>query len=244
MPDVLVDESKRLLFCAMEVAGGPSVKHLLTGLRGGNPKTSHTPEYMKKFGITALRDYKESDRERMVRTFTKAIVVRHPFDRLKSVYQDKFVKRHYLDTTKYGKALVKYRQNKSDHYKHMYFNEFLQSILNENQLVSHWDTYNNVCSPCYVKYDYIIRVETIGRDLPLFNEEILRDEWEEVVVDNTEPETVTVVENVRAEIPEFQQVNDTLYKQLLEAGYGRDMAIFGYQFDKSSSTTTCGTVCC
>ena len=47
------------------------------------------------------------------------------------------------------------------------FNEFLQFIVDNGGkgLVNiHWRSIHNTCHPCFVKYDYIAKLETIGSD--------------------------------------------------------------------------------
>uniref|UniRef100_T1HA88 Carbohydrate sulfotransferase n=1 Tax=Rhodnius prolixus TaxID=13249 RepID=T1HA88_RHOPR len=125
---------------------------------------------------------------------TKLIVVRHPFERILSAYRDKLenINTGWEHGTghfyrKYGAKIVrKYRPggNKSvavlkpgsyiwEKKKprpagiEPTFKEFVSYLLDTdllNYADDHWIPYNLFCTPCFVNYDFVAKVETLGRD--------------------------------------------------------------------------------
>lgn len=104
--------------------------------------------------------------------------VRHPFKRLLSCYKDKFTLRdkyalrfQYF----YGREIVgKYRVNPSnaslENGQDVTFEEFIEYLTDTPPSQSlykfnvHWQTFNNLCFPCGIKYDYIGHLETLEED--------------------------------------------------------------------------------
>ena len=100
----------------------------------------------------------------------KFMFVREPFERLLSAYKDKFVftrpvDRHLLEI--YGRKIIRdFRPNATQQAlqtgNDVTFPEFIEYILKEGVhegLNWHWNTYENQCRPCSVKYDFIGRFE-------------------------------------------------------------------------------------
>lgn len=104
--------------------------------------------------------------------YTKVIVVREPLSRLLSAFRNKLEhnarKDAYADVasrlhTKYGNGsgeLV-------DGAPVISINDFLSYLIEEPgaQNDQHWNFYHRLCSPCEIKYDYIVRMSTIDQDM-------------------------------------------------------------------------------
>ena len=55
------------------------------------------------------------------------------------------------------------------------FNEFLQFIADEGRIRKvnvHWRNIHDLCHPCFVKYDYIAKLETIEQDFQFIGKRI------------------------------------------------------------------------
>lgn len=100
----------------------------------------------------------------------KFMFVREPFERLLSAYKDKFVytrpvDRHLLEI--YGRKIIRdFRPNATQQAlrtgRDVTFPEFIEYILKEGiheGLNWHWNTYDDQCRPCSVKYNFIGRFE-------------------------------------------------------------------------------------
>lgn len=107
--------------------------------------------------------------EKVSRT-KKFLIVRHPLERLLSAYRDKL--EHMRDREYYYKRfgrriVLKYRRASSDATAGRLeptFAEFLRFIVSERYFDEHWAPYYSTCEPCAVRYDYILKFETLDRD--------------------------------------------------------------------------------
>ena len=96
---LLVDEKHRLLYCTIAKVGSTSIKEALirssgTSLRrriGEKYVGVHSPVRMAKHKLTTLNNYNKANQEQRLQKYWKFIVVRHPFDRLVSAYNDKML---------------------------------------------------------------------------------------------------------------------------------------------------------
>ncbi|KAL0119826.1 hypothetical protein PUN28_007926 [Cardiocondyla obscurior] len=98
----------------------------------------------------------------------KFLIVRHPLERLLSAYRDKLEhmqNREYY-YKRFGRRIVlKYRQPGNATTKlEPTFAEFLRFIVSEKHFDEHWIPYYRTCEPCIIRYDYILKFETLERD--------------------------------------------------------------------------------
>ncbi|XP_050707627.1 carbohydrate sulfotransferase 11-like [Eriocheir sinensis] len=123
-----------------------------------------------------------------------AVVVRHPLARLASAYRDKFLNgkarfeyddewqnvtqsteswytrfnKYWLPALIFGNAynlsdLVQRFRNTS-----FTFNQFLRHVVWTHEMAmpdEHWMTYTEMCDPCRMKFDYILKLETIQEEI-------------------------------------------------------------------------------
>ena len=99
----------------------------------------------------------------------KILFVRNPYERLVSCYIDKFVLKHdpgfrsIIKTVK--KMFVKHNPKRE-----ITFKEFIQFVIHEhkagnfNKAYEHWLPITSICSPCFIRYDFIGKMETLIRD--------------------------------------------------------------------------------
>ncbi|XP_063887507.1 carbohydrate sulfotransferase 11-like isoform X2 [Scylla paramamosain] len=112
--------------------------------------------------------------------FFKFLLVRHPFSRLLSAYRDKVEAaqhwslkqmREHIFTTLAEANLTERRPN--DDSKNSddipTFRDFLEYILitkyTGGGFDSHWAPYWHLCSPCFIQYDAVAKLETAQTDL-------------------------------------------------------------------------------
>ncbi|XP_033209058.1 carbohydrate sulfotransferase 10-like [Belonocnema kinseyi] len=100
----------------------------------------------------------------------KFLVVRHPFERLLSAYRDKLEhmegREYYY--RRFGRHITyKYRQNKKENDTRLepLFVEFLEFIAKEKYFDEHWVPYYETCMPCDIKYDYILKLESLNEEI-------------------------------------------------------------------------------
>lgn len=100
----------------------------------------------------------------------KFLVVRHPFERLLSAYRDKLehIEGREYYYRRFGRHITyKYRKNKKENDTRLepLFVEFLEFIAKENYFDEHWVPYHETCMPCDIKYDYILKFESLNEEM-------------------------------------------------------------------------------
>ena len=119
-----------------------------------------------------LGTFSEKEIEYRLKNYFKFTVVRNPMDRLLSTYMDKFYTVehdgtprtppyiHYAEKIKRYASLRKHKlRNRSDKIE---FIDFIRYISHFGQSRNeHWETYDNLCHPCAINYDFIGKVETM-----------------------------------------------------------------------------------
>merc|ERR1712016_4216 len=82
--------------------------------------------------------------------------------------------------------MKKYLQGSSDGDR-VNFTEFVSFLSEKNQKPGkvnvHWRKYEDLCQPCSVHYDFILKLETVDVDLPQFLVKIKADR---TLIDNLE----------------------------------------------------------
>jgi len=170
----MFDSKHNLLFCRNAKVGTTSwlknflmisdqnQKQLSGKINGGNLH-SIVPELFKL--PAALRKY--SELRNLVEKSISFSVVRHPFERLVSAYQDKVIDRrdkHYAYVTK-----------KLDfQYGGVNFRNFIQMILDDSErncrspahcgLDKHWKPFISRCGYCDAPYNFIVKAESFRQD--------------------------------------------------------------------------------
>ncbi|KAK7070159.1 hypothetical protein SK128_026569 [Halocaridina rubra] len=116
-----------------------------------------------------------------ITTYTKFILVRHPFERLLSAYRAKF-------ESPVNKPAVIYRRtygvNIAAKYRTEPVNSTLLGFITFKELVAyildkyprkndrHWERYSRLCNPCAIEYDIIGKYETLKLDSDHFLDRI------------------------------------------------------------------------
>ena len=237
---ILVDDLNEMIFCIVYKAASSTMKRYFASMRPGFDFTQvHKPGNLKKKGLTMIRDHSYAQQMHFIKNYKKAIVVRHPLDRLRSCYYNKFVNARHISTKKYNNAIRKYRINKEDKSPTMRFDEFVKYILH-TESDNHWKTIQETCLPCVIQYDYILKIETLYEDLNDFTVNVLNRSPNEVYTDIYHPGKYK--KNIQSDVkhqPEYRQVDGNTLDELMER-YEEDMKMFGYHYDQTSQNATCG----
>ena len=173
---LFVDDSYKLLFCGIPKSAITTWKSILIQAHAGRGSNNtapggspHSIRVLRSYGIRRLIGIKdESQTHDILTNYFKFIVVRHPFLRLISAYKDKFYDRNYSQL--FNKFIIhKYRKHtvaSSIKSPRPIWTEFARFVALDYPFTrdQHWETYESLCHPCTVRYDAVIKVETMARD--------------------------------------------------------------------------------
>uniref|UniRef100_S4R6Q2 Carbohydrate sulfotransferase n=1 Tax=Petromyzon marinus TaxID=7757 RepID=S4R6Q2_PETMA len=169
---IYVADRYAFMYCEVPKTGCTNWKRTFLALMG-NIKSSKvmTQNQVHSFNYTKLSSFDISGQRSRLDNYSMVMFVREPMERLVSAYRDKFLhSKHYKKV--YGRAIIShYRKNPSrvsltgGH--DVTFPEMVRFILDpERPLVQdvHWLPAHHLCQPCLLRYDYLGKVETLGRD--------------------------------------------------------------------------------
>jgi hypothetical protein len=215
----------------------------------------HRQNELRSIGLEFLHKFPEEEQKKILETYLKVMTVRHPLDRAISAYVDKFVASKLRDPIiKCIDHINKNYRDKQNQIKlkkgvntipsGVTIQDFVNLVLDPTSPYNpHWDMAFNLCHPCAIQYDCVIRTETIAEDAQYILEilsqgldsplelEIVHTRTNNTVDDVTDPTFAKVLENFE-KIPKYQ------LEQLKEV-YKHDMEVFGYDFDVHSREAVC-----
>ncbi|XP_050499921.1 carbohydrate sulfotransferase 11-like isoform X1 [Diabrotica virgifera virgifera] len=174
---ILVDHNHKLLYCYVPKVACTNWKRVMMVLTGESNTTNpiqisasaaHLDNSTLKLSQLNLMEVKEC-----LRDYTLFLVARHPFERLLSAYQNKFLDNspnNKYFKLRYGKHIIgKYRQHPSKEDlqtgANVTFREFIQYLIKEGVRTNeHWAPIYDLCLPCTLNYTFISHYETINDD--------------------------------------------------------------------------------
>nr|XP_057906816.1 carbohydrate sulfotransferase 10-like isoform X3 [Doryrhamphus excisus] len=183
LDSIVVSDQHRILFCETPEASDTYWKKLLIIASGAFSSVKDIPENLvhdnKKNGLPRLSSLAPLEIMHRLNTYFKFIIVRDPFERLISTFEDKFLfnkpsEPWYKHTISHA-IIHKYRTGfpfLDD--TGLVFDEFVRYLGDVEQRshmdwqfgehIIHWATYVELCAPCDVGYDVIGHHETLERD--------------------------------------------------------------------------------
>lgn len=171
---VYVEDRSRLLYCEVPKAGCSNWKRVLMVLGGGASSTRDIPHDVVHYAnhLRRLESFNRSDVARRLRSYTKVLFVREPFQRLVSAFRDKFESPNPYYHSVFGRPIIsRYRPNASPRALHsgagVTFREFVQYLLDARRPVGmdiHWEPVSQLCHPCLLGYDFIGRFERLQEE--------------------------------------------------------------------------------
>ena len=179
---LLVDDTHRVMYCAVPKAGCSTWKTVLLQMASGKDIDTlkadeghlgvHKRTVQRKFGLKSLADYTPEEQRQRLDSYFKFTVVRHPFTRLVSGYKDKFHSKNRLLSNSFGRAVrkgnfsgaVTLKWPESDDISFSTFIKSIAAVDKDTYYNIHWASMSQVCQPCFIDYDYIGKVETMERD--------------------------------------------------------------------------------
>ncbi|KAM7297966.1 carbohydrate sulfotransferase 11-like [Ixodes scapularis] len=168
----IIDPTRKVGYCFIRKVASTTIKtifgHLLNISHIGNTlETTYGALHEKVHTVSPMTFLQRSSQE----SYTTAMFVRHPFERLVSAYVDKVIRPRGGRVYFYGRYFNDVPGFKETG-RNLTFPEFIDYILNQsvNEMNSHWTSYYVTCQPCAVKYEVVGKLEAASRDLALFFE--------------------------------------------------------------------------
>ncbi|XP_031843826.2 carbohydrate sulfotransferase 11 [Nomia melanderi] len=178
--NILVDEQHELLYCYVPKVACTNWKRVLmiaTGKWPGNDPLEIPADQAHSQGtFQRLSNYTLPEIERMLTTYDKLIVVRHPMERLLSAYRNKLEAKHEKSSmyfqSRFGRKIIKrYRQNATEHSlkngDDVTFPEFVEFVTDDSSNETrneHWNPIYELCQPCLVNYNLVSKYESLVED--------------------------------------------------------------------------------
>ncbi|XP_054630867.1 carbohydrate sulfotransferase 10-like isoform X3 [Dunckerocampus dactyliophorus] len=180
---ILVSDQHGILFCETPEASDAYWKKLLIAVGGSFSSAEDVPEHLvhdhQRNGLPRLSSLAPEEITHRLKTYFKFIVVRDPFERLITTFEDKFLfnkpSEPWYKHTISPAIIHKYRTDfpfLAD--AGLVFDEFVRylgdaegrSLLDWQfgEHIIHWATYVELCAPCDISYDVIGHHETLERD--------------------------------------------------------------------------------
>ena len=165
--------------------------------------------------------------------FTKFMFVREPFQRLLSAYRNKFAGNDRLkeEWLKYERKIIrKYRPETPEGSLEsgdvvVTFKEFIGYLITngmEEGFDWHWKPFENICRPCFFKYDFIGRYEYLGEEVEFLKKKA------EVEIDKPFPPMRESKSHV--ELLDYYSTLPPEWILRLGEIYEVDFKLFGYSF--------------
>ncbi|XP_002130571.2 carbohydrate sulfotransferase 8 [Ciona intestinalis] len=239
-PWMYVNHEHKVVYCQIPKVGTSNWLKIFAVLESKMNKTSDLgSNKIHDVALPMVSYLNRTTRDYAMKHYTKFLVAREPFDRALSAYRDKFIPKEGYGRpmfAKLGKALIDRYRNDSENPTRSNpfpsFSEYVKYLTDpKNSEVPthyseprHWQPQSDLCYPCNINYDYILRIENIEEE----SDYILRKVGAPAGVRYPEQKTKTSEEIKK----DMMRVN---YSQVPPADvnalfhyYGLDYQLFGY----------------
>ncbi|XP_066278750.1 carbohydrate sulfotransferase 11-like [Branchiostoma lanceolatum] len=192
-----------------------------------------------------LTQYSKEEASKLLATYKKIIVVRDPLERLASAWLNKFVNmpahvgnfgwvkglnnrlRSYQDLNPTDKVSELKEERALDAKQPVPFRKFLFAVSKHLMENEHWLSFNRLCLPCQVDYDFIAHTDTLASDVRLFlkknnmtaNEDILPKQLPRNANEDN------VFSDIYSQVPTEEIIS-------LRETFQEDFNMFGYSFEQ------------
>ncbi|MED6292512.1 hypothetical protein CHARACLAT_000947 [Characodon lateralis] len=171
---IYVEDRFRLLYCEVPKAACSNWKRVLMMLGGRAHSIQDIPHDMAHYSnhLRRLDSYDRAGIAERLRSYTKVLFTREPFERLVSAFRDKFESPNSYYHPVFGRAIIsRYRANATGSALKtgagVTFREFVQYLLDMHRPVGmdiHWEQVSKLCSPCLIPYNFIGKFESLEED--------------------------------------------------------------------------------
>lgn len=173
---IIVDRKHQLLYCYVPKVACTNWKRLFMILTGATNTTNvvsiPATKAHDRLSLLTLSNFTYAEIKYLLKSYTKFLFVRHPFERLLSAFRNKLeykYNRSMYFHNRFGKYIVKNYRTKTNNASNgddVTFAEFTTYLAESETDVfnEHWKPIHNLCEPCSIKYNFIGKYETLLSD--------------------------------------------------------------------------------
>jgi len=160
------------------------------------------------------------------------VQVRDPFERLVSAYENKLVPGARGNTEYFANMSKKFYDEfhpnaSKNESRYASFTDFVKYLLQSKSKEAneyHWASYDKVCQPCKVQFDYIVKFETLYEDIEYLKIKLnISKHHQEIFFPPRQIKT-----NTNTVQKYFKELPKSLIRRLY-ARYMKDFHLFGYK---------------
>ena len=239
----MINQAQRVMQCPIPKVGSSTMAGLLLSAGSKNKSVSNR--------IHAFYDEDHDPSE--LAEYYRYVLVRHPFTRLVSAFNDKFAYPGQNFVERYRKGVIHERFDGHfvpdvDGELRMTWEQFLDLLATEPKrfVNQHWESYMSMCDPCLMNFEHVMRLETMDADMkPLLERlELPHDTHVNAKRNTSVGRVADQLEHV-SEI--FRKVPDNIMQGIMRT-YGLDLEVYGYTWDNKKgagcAVVTKDNMCC
>ena len=177
---IYVDLKHKLVACLPPKSGCTTWKIILVNNSGTEPLPNYIENkqvnnflWLKARGLVPLKFFNKTMQHRFLADdkFYRFMVARHPFERLYSAFVDKlvppvdpFIERNTMPELQeiFNPNLTPDQRKKE---VNITFHQFLKYLKFCESYNIHWESVYNICQPCVVNYQQLLKTETFDEDI-------------------------------------------------------------------------------
>jgi hypothetical protein len=179
LKNIIVNDKYKIMFCYVPKVACTNFLRLLIWLNNTNNAfhagLMKTPDvHILKRSLPSLGMFEPHEIKHRLKHYRKILFVRDPLVRLISAFRNKFIetKNPYF-MSRYGKEIIQRAKNRSvnkiPEIGTITFSEFLRYLAHKRTIrqgyEDHWKSFKDICHPCYIKYDFVGKYESIEEDV-------------------------------------------------------------------------------
>ena len=185
--NLYVNQQHKLVACLPPKAGSSTWKTIIANNTRERPlprffdviNLHRSKKIRKYYDLVRLIDFKPEERQRILEqmlysnVYIKFLVTRHPFERVYSAYvhklksgKDPDMQREHGSRilNKFHPELPLIMLNSGMGVTFKEFIDYIKLNISSRRSFQHWDAAFDVCQPCHINYDYIVKAETMDED--------------------------------------------------------------------------------
>ena len=168
--NLMVSDYHQVVYCIPPNIGCNTFRNLLykdnvsdvVNMR--QPKIHNVFSYLREHNVVPLSKFTVEEAKYRLDSYHKFIVVQHPFSRLLSAFREQFIP-YGWNVSQFEEVIKGFFSSRNTS-KTLPLAEFLKLIVARSAAFrhSHWDKHYNMCFPCAINYQQIVKMETLEDD--------------------------------------------------------------------------------